>query len=130
MELRRRGFLASAGTVSAAGLLLPTGLLANNLPAPESLLRQDDFRARIGEWLLAFSEDAVNQSDLTIVRVTDLGSTSELEQFTVLLRSHPGALAMPSALYNIAGEPTTLYLKHSFEFWTVQFYVAEFSLLN
>ena len=129
MELRRRGFLASAGTVGAAGLLFPAWALGQTLPLPEDLETLSDFQARLKEWFYLYSSDPGQQGDLRLVKVEDRGTTAQLQQFTLTLHSRRGALPLPAGLYEVAGEPFSLSIKHTHENRDKQFYSAEFALL-
>ena len=129
MELRRRGFLATAGTVGAAGLLFPTLVLGQTLPSPEDLDTLEDFRARLKDWLYLFNSDPGQQGDLRLIAVEDRGTTAQLQQFALTLRSRRGALALPSGLYEVAGQQFSLSIKHTHEQRDKQFYTAEFALL-
>ena len=130
MVMKRRGFLASAGTVGAAGLVLPAQLLAQALPSGDDILRLADYQARVADWYFVHSTDATHQGDLRLFYVQDNGSTADLEQFTLMLHSTRGAEVMPSGYYEVAGEPFNLHIKHTVDFWDHQIYIAEFALLT
>lgn len=129
MELRRRGFLATAGTVGAAGLFFPSLVLGQTLPSPEELETMEDFQARLREWFYVFGTDPGQQGDLRLIKVEDRGTTAQLQQFALTLRSRRGAPALSSGLYEVAGEPFSLSIKHTHENRDQQFYTAEFALL-
>lgn len=129
MGMKRRGFLATAGTVGAAGLLFPTALLGQSLPGLDDLDTLEDFQARVKEWFYLFNNEPDQQGDLRLVKVEDSGTTAELQQFSLTLSSRRGALPLPSGLYDVAGEPFRLSIKHTHENRGKQFYLAEFALL-
>jgi hypothetical protein len=128
MENDRRKFLTFAGTVGIASLVLPGGVFAEFTPA--EILSRDDYIARIKDWVYLHNADASHQGNLRLIKVLDRGSSDEIEQFALILRSRRHAVAMPSGYYQVAGEPFSLYVKHTHEKKRKQFYSAEFALLQ
>ena len=127
MEMKRRGFLASASTVGAACLLQPVSLLAQVTTAAVPTL--EDYRAREGELFYVSDEDALHQGQLGLATVKDNGTSDKLQQFTLILAGQPGAAALPEGRYSVSGESFDLFLKHSGSIWGIHVYSAEFALL-
>ena len=130
MENDRRKFLASAGTLGIASLVWPGVVFADSLDSQLAGPGYEDFTARIKDWFYLYTADTSHQGDLKLTKVRDSGSTAEIQQFALVLRSRRGAQAMPSGIYEVAGEAFNLYLKHTHESKNKQYYSAEFALLQ
>ena len=131
MNNERRTFLASAGTIGIASLLAPGGVFAQmSTFGSDPLLTRDDYAARIKEWFYLHNADATLQSYLQLVRVIGGNAEGPVQQFALKLRSNRQDLAMPSGYYEVAGEPFSLFVKHTHKKGGRQFYRAEFALLQ
>ena len=129
MEYNRRDFITSATTVGVGGLLFPTWVLGQALPSPDELDTMADFQDRLKEWFYLFNDDPEQQGNLRLVEVADRGSSAQLQQFSLTLKSRRGALPLPSGFYQVAGEPFSLSIKHTHENRNQQYYTADFALL-
>ena len=129
MDQKRRTFIITASSLGAASLLCPTMLMAETVPESVDVTFKDGYTARLKEWFFLHSTDASEQGDLKLVKVLDRGSDSQVEQFSLKLRSRRGATALPSGYYQVAGEPFALHIAHTHEKKDKQFYRAEFALL-
>lgn len=130
MDNDRRKFLAVAGTIGMASLVLPSGVFSATIFPEFTALSRDEYKARIKEWFFLYNADASHQGDLKLIEVLDEGSSDELQQFALILSSRRGVDAMPSGYYEVAGEPFSLYIKYTHERKNKQFYNAEFALLQ
>ena len=129
MDQKRRTFVIAASSLGAASLLCPTILMAEAVTGSVDVIFKDGYIARLKEWFFLHNLDASEQGDLKLIKVLDRGSDSQIEQFSLKLRSRRGATALPSGYYQVAGEPFALYIAHTHENKDKQFYRAEFALL-
>ena len=130
MEQERRKFLNAAGTVGAAALLLPGSLFAQVLTANVTVQGSDYYTGRVREWFYLHSPETAQQGDLRLLRVEAGINDAIKQEFSLVLQSRRGALAMPAGYYEVSGEPFSLYIQHTHEKRSKQFYLAQFALLN
>jgi Domain of unknown function (DUF6916) len=130
MEKARRKFIVSAGTLGLASMVLPTRLLSQVTATTPDEYGRAEFEARVDDWFYLSSEDDAHQCNLRLVSVEERGTSFEVQQFALMFASQPGAEAMPSGYYQVAGEPFNLFIKHVEAVLDTQIYSADFALLQ
>ena len=130
MNITRRVFLSSATTVVLGYLLLSHGAFAQMALQRPGITGRAAFEARIRDWFYVFNADATHQSNLQLLRVINYECDPRLEQFTLVLCSGLMDVALPTRLYDVAGERFRLFLQHADEQDGQQFYCATFARLR